>query len=129
MQSYDNVNRKEVRKVYPEIRVYLLKEIRFFGKGPYELLQLIDREGSLKAACDQMAISYSKSLRMIKNIESQLGVQIVDRKRGGSTHGQSELTENGRKLILLYTAFLEKSRDAVEELFEAYFADWLAELH
>lgn len=129
MKTYDNSSEKDVKKVYPEIRVYLLKEFRFFGKGPYELLQRIDQEGSLKAACDKMNISYSKSLRMIKNIESQLGLQIVDSKRGGRERGQSELTEIGKKLISLYTAFLADCDRAVVKLFNTYFSDWLEELY
>lgn len=115
-------------KVRPDVRLYLMNHLRFFGAGPYRLLSMLSKESSLKSACATMKISYSKGMRIIVNIEEQLGVAVVHRQRGGISRGQSELTENGKMLLTLYEAFLEESREVTEQLFQKHFSPWLSSL-
>lgn len=116
-------------EVYPGIRLYLTREQRFFGKGPYDLLRLVEQENSLKAACVQMRISYSKGWKMVTAIEEQLCVKIVDRRRGGMSRGQSVLTETGKELLSRYQAYAAESQTVIEDLFQKHFAAWLQELN
>lgn len=112
-------------RVYPEIRLFLSKGSRFFGIGPYRLLKQLSQEDSLKSACMGMNISYSKGLRIIGNIEGELGVKIVNRSRGGATHGASQLTDAGRELLAQYERFLAESTAAVESIFQQHFSPWI----
>jgi len=65
----------------------------------YKLLKLIDAKGSLKAASDELGISYRKAWGDMKKAESLLGYELIIRQRGGKSGGQSLLTEKAKKLI------------------------------
>ncbi len=108
--------------VYPEIRVYLTGNRRFFGPGPCFLLKLVGETGSLQEACTQMGVSYSKGWHMVENIEHQIGEKVVERRRGGKNGGQSSLTEEGRALVEAYQAFAAECQTAMDALFSRHFS-------
>lgn len=102
-------------------RVYLAKEKVFFGPGPHQLLGLLEESASLRTACEQMGISYSKGWKMLEKMEKQLGYSLVQRRRGGQEKGSTEITEKGRLLLRTYSAFVQECGEQTEKLFEKYF--------
>ena len=68
---------------------------RFFGPGPYRLLEGVDRLGSLSAVAREMGMSYSKANRVVKNAEKACGFPLLARRIGGADGGSSELTPRG----------------------------------
>lgn len=66
------------------------------------LLRAIDREGSLNAATDRLGRSFSRAHGRLDDLEGAVG-QLVDRQRGGSEGGGSELTERARELLAQFT--------------------------
>ena len=66
------------------------------------LLYHIMREGSLLKASKIVGIPYSRAWERIARIERILGVNIVERRRGGSRGGGATLTINGRRLLKYY---------------------------
>ena len=66
-----------VSALHPEVRLFLVKNRRFFGAGPFRLLSLLQKSQSLSDACKKMNLSYSKGLRIINNIEEELGIKVV----------------------------------------------------
>lgn len=112
--------------MYPYIKVELREEDKFFGPGVCELLELIDKTGSLQSACQEMNLSYSKGSRMLKGIERQLGVSAVHRWTGGTGGGGAELTKEGRKLIENYHRMMEDIKGYTNKVFDKYFGeDWM----
>jgi len=86
----------------------------------YKLLKLIDAKGSLKAASDELGISYRKAWGDLKKAESLLGYELIIRHRGGKTGGQSLLTEKAQKLCEAYDVLHTRMDDAVEKAYEEF---------
>ena len=85
------------------------------GEGGYELLKAIDEEGSIRAACRKLGLSYRKAMNYLRRLEGLLGSKVIEARRGGRGGGSSSLTEEGRELLRAYEAVREAVRRAVEE--------------
>lgn len=110
-----------LQALHPEFKLYLARERVFFGPGPYLLLSLIEETESLRLACQQMGISYSKGWNMVSNMEKQVGYSLVARQRGGKEKGRSDITPKGQELLRTYTAFQRDTKQQVQRLFEKHF--------
>jgi molybdate transport system regulatory protein len=86
----------------------------------YKLLQIIKDKGSLKAAADDMKISYRKAWGDLKKAEELLGYELLNRQRGGKAGGQSQLTGKAIKLLEAYDVLHTKMDDAVEQAYEEF---------
>lgn len=67
-----------------------------FGPGRAELLECIDRLGSLRKAADDLGMSYRAAWGKIKRTEEALGFKLID--KVGSYKEGYRLTEAGREL-------------------------------
>lgn len=105
----------------PQIQIRLAREYEFFGPGTALLLRLIRNTGSVRLACEQMNISYSKGWKIINVMENQLEYAVVDRFQGGTNGGNTQLTERGEELLRQYDSFESESKEAVQRIFEKYF--------
>lgn len=71
----------------------------FLGVGTLWLLQRIEALASVRQAALSMEMSYPKALRMIQDLERQVGQTVVVRTRGGRSHGGAVLTPFGREFL------------------------------
>ncbi len=76
-----------------------------FGKGAYELLKKIKEVGSIRKASMDMGLSYRHAWGLIKEIEENLKIKVVESERGGREGGKTMLTEEGNKLIEEYEKY------------------------
>lgn len=97
-------------------------EENILGPGIIRLLNLIDREHSLRRAAKAMAMSYSKAWRILNHAEIQWRFALTEKKIGGEHGGESNLTDEARELILRYEEFEIKTKEAAEVLFHKYFS-------
>lgn len=74
-----------------------------------ELLRAIDREGSLNTAAEELGRSYAHAQRRIVELEEAFG-SLVERQRGGSSGGGSDLTATARELLVAF----ERTRTSFE---------------
>ncbi len=88
---------------------------RFFGPGPVELLERIEKTGSINQAARQMKMSYKKAWEIINALNASTGQLLVITQTGGTSGGGSAITAEARKMIARYrqlreafVAFLEK---------------------
>jgi molybdate transport system regulatory protein len=95
---------------------------RFFGPGPAELLEGIDKTGSINQAAKQMGMSYKKAWEMITRLNTQSGKPLVIQHAGGEKGGGSEITGEARELIRFhrqlrerFTAFLGKETRSLKK--------------
>lgn len=72
------------------------------GPGKVELLEAIDRTGSITAAAKSVNMSYRRAWILLDTVNRSLREPAVDSARGGQHGGGSALTEAGRQLIDLY---------------------------
>jgi molybdate transport repressor ModE-like protein len=70
-----------------------------FGPGHLELLELVERQGTLREAARQTGISYRHAWDMLAAAERVLGVALVQRQAGGPSGGSTHLTEAGLDLV------------------------------
>ena len=75
------------------------------GPGKAELLERIDRCGSIAAAGREMGMSYKRAWQLIGTLNAMFREPLVDSTRGGPGGGGAVLTEVGRKVLELYRAF------------------------
>ena len=100
----------------PKARLYLDASDgqNLFGDGRYQLLKVIDEEGSLLKAAARLERGYRKAWGDIRRTEQALGRKLVITNRGGPTGGATQLTEFARRLLAGWDRF----RDEVESQME-----------
>jgi len=86
-----------------ECKCMLKKDGRFvLGDGRKELLEYIDKEGSISEAAKKMDMSYRHAWGVIRKIEKAADEEIVKSQRGGDSSRGSVLTPAGKRLIQDY---------------------------
>lgn len=93
----------------------------FFDGGSLQFLELVDKTGSMRTACDCMHLSYTSAWKMLKKMEAQLGAPLLVRTAGGAKGGGSALTRKGKALMEAYGACRDAGREAANTVFERYF--------
>lgn len=96
---------------------------KFFGKGPCQLLRLVEETGSLRSAAQRMGMAYTKALRLLKNAEAGLGFALTERTTGGRDGGGSCLTRQGKEWLERYEAYCNACIQHNSRLYEAFFSD------
>jgi molybdate transport system regulatory protein len=72
------------------------------GPGKIELLEAIERTGSITAAAKSLDMSYRRAWLLLDTLNHALREPAVDSARGGDRGGGSGLTDAGRRLVALY---------------------------
>ncbi len=93
---------------------------KFMGIGVLWLLRAVESQGSLRSAAKELGLSYSKAYQMVKNLETQLGISVIDRKKGGSEHVGSTLTPVGKEFLLLYDQFQTEAKKILHSPFKRF---------
>ena len=73
-----------------------------FGPGKVRLLELIEKEGSIRAAAAAMNMSYRHAWLLLQAVEDTFGVPVLATSTGGARGGGAKLTEFGRRLVEQY---------------------------
>jgi len=84
-----------------QLRLVADKEI-VIGPGKIELLESIERHGSIAAACREMGLSYKKAWQLLDTMNRHLTAPVIDTVTGGTQRGGATLTEYGRAIIEEY---------------------------
>ncbi len=98
-------------------KLYLVDEEgeKYMGIGVLWLLEALFLEGSLRSGAKALGISYSKAFGMIEHLEAELGVPVLERKKGGSTRQGATLTEFGKSFMACYDSFQRDAKAAIEK--------------
>lgn len=107
-----------------KITVRIFTDDKCFGPGVAELLHRVDEYHSLRAAAASMEMAYSKAWTVMHNVETRLGVPMLDVKIGGKNGGGAVLTEDARRFLAAYERYCERLNDYGEKLFRETFAFW-----
>lgn len=95
----------------------------FFGEGRYNILQAIDRYGSITRAAEETGVSYRRIRGAIYLMESIIGMELVTRSRGGKEGGSAVITETARELMSLFEKQERGMRESVDELYRRTFGE------
>ncbi|WP_294893646.1 winged helix-turn-helix domain-containing protein, partial [Sulfuricurvum sp. RIFOXYD12_FULL_44_77] len=81
-------------------RFWLTKEGQsFLGAGRIELLERIDKTGSINAAAKEMKMSYKAAWERINGMNLLADQPLIERLTGGKGGGGTKLTPYARELI------------------------------
>ncbi|MFO7153005.1 MAG: LysR family transcriptional regulator [Bacillota bacterium] len=86
-----------------------------FGEGIYRLLQLVERYGSINRAAQALSMSYRQAWGKIKTVEKRLGIELLERHKGGKYGGGAVLTEEAREIMKRYGGLIEKIDERIKE--------------
>jgi len=101
-------------------RFWLTKENQsFLGSGRVELLELIDKTGSINAAAKEMKMSYKAAWERINGMNALSDYPLIDRTTGGRGGGGTKLTPYARELIATYHRLGELHRQFIDRFSEA----------
>lgn len=92
-----------------------------FGKGKTEVLELIDKTGSISGAAEQLGMNYKKAWSHIKILQKNLDDEMVISKQGGSGAGGTVLTDNARGFIDKYNTLQDEIEAYANERFKEIF--------
>jgi len=91
------------------------------GDGLYELLQGIERLGSISQAAAAMRLSYREAWGRVRAAERRLGLHLLVTQVGGDEGGGTRLTPAARELLEKYGRFREEVNAALQEIYQKYF--------
>jgi len=92
----------------------LKKDGKFvLGEGREELLELIDKKGSISEASKAMNMSYRHAWGKVKKIEEVIGKEVIKSQRGGDKNKGSVLTRTGKKLLSDYRELKKEHKGEV----------------
>ena len=88
---------------------------RFFGPGRVELLQRIEKTGSISKAAAEMNMSYKKAWEMINALNTHSGKPLVVTKSGGEKGGGSLITEEAKQLIEYHAQLRKRFQEFLQK--------------
>ncbi|MDO9637895.1 MAG: LysR family transcriptional regulator [Pseudotabrizicola sp.] len=97
----------------PRLRIRIVfGEAEMMGPGKADLLEGIDRTGSIAAAGREMGMSYKRAWELIGTLNAMFHTPVVSSTRGGPGGGGAVLTNTGRQVLQLYRGFEADSAKA-----------------
>ena len=106
-----------------KVKLTVHRDKPFFGPGIVTLLELIDETGSVKLACRQMDLSYTKAWTILNRADEQLGYPLIKRSQGGRQGGGASLTDRGRETIRKYREWERIVSDYAEKTFNEFYPE------
>ncbi|HEX8618990.1 MAG TPA: LysR family transcriptional regulator [Thermoanaerobaculia bacterium] len=99
----------------PRIRIVGDDGTIVLGPGKADLLEAIARTGSIRAAAEELGMSYMRAWTLVRTMNAAFREPLVEKVRGGAEQG-AQLTESGENVLRLYRRMEEKAARAVEPL-------------
>ncbi len=88
-----------------------------FGPGKAELLDGVQRLGSISAAAREMSMSYRQAWKLIETMNEVFIEPVIVTSQGGAHGGGATLTKVGKQLLTCYRSMQQKAtRSTVNDL-------------
>jgi molybdate transport system regulatory protein len=108
----------------PKVKLWVEKDGAIVLSGyRVRLLQHIAETGSLAEAARRMGLSYRRAWGKIREIESNLGVRLVESEVGGAGGGSTHLTPVGERIVALYAQFETAAQADIRRHFVELFSE------
>ncbi|NCD05175.1 MAG: LysR family transcriptional regulator [Spirochaetia bacterium] len=106
-------------------KIYLVntENEKFMGIGVVWLLEEIKKQSSLRAAANEIGISYSKAYSMMSMLEDSLGKVILVRRRGGYSRQGAYLTDFGEEFLKQYKSFHDEIKEVTKIPYQKFNKD------
>ncbi len=113
---------KGVRKdgsAKPQIRILFRKAIAM-GPGKADLLNAIERTGSISAAARSLGMSYRRAWLLVDTMNQCFKSPVVETLTGGQRGGGAHVTELGHDVLKRYLAMDAKAAASVRKDLSAF---------
>jgi molybdate transport system regulatory protein len=101
--------------IFFRIRIFDDKD-HFVGKGRIELLENIQKFGSITKAAADMKMSYRQAWQLVKEMNEITGTPLVEKILGGKGGGGTKVTPMGEKVIKVFHEVHDKIDDFTTQL-------------
>ncbi len=88
----------------PTIRLRIILANGRLGPGKVDLMEQIDRLGSIAAAGRALKISYRRAWALVEECNGLFGAALIDKLHGGKDGGGARLTALGHTVVQRYRA-------------------------
>ena len=92
----------------PRIRIKAGKDIAL-GPGKVDLLEAIERTGSISAGARELGLSYRRAWDLVDTMNHCFKHPLVARVKGGKGGGGAQLTDVGRNMLDLFRTMEAKA--------------------
>ena len=99
-------------QVLPRLRLQRGADIAL-GPGKVDLLDAIERSGTLASAAEELGMSYMRAWKLVQTMNACFRAPLVETARGGAARGSASLTETGRAVRDLYRRMEEACGQAI----------------
>ncbi len=96
-----------------QIRILLEQNIAF-GPGKADLLEAIERTGSISQAAKYMNMSYRRAWQLVDTMNQCFETALVETQTGGTHGGGAAVTALGQKVLQNYRQMEINARQALE---------------
>ena len=100
------------RPTEPQLRILLGKTIAM-GPGKAELLQGIERTGSIRSAAREMGMSYRRAWMLVDVMNRAFREPLIEASTGGARGGGARVTAFGLDVLRRYLAMEAKAARSV----------------
>lgn len=83
------------------------------GPGKADLLEAIARYGSIRAAAEELEMSYMRAWTLVRTMNSAFDAPLVEKVRGGTDRGGAQLTDEGREMLKTYRRMEKVANKAI----------------
>ncbi len=104
--------------IRPRIRIVRDDGTIVMGPGKADLLDAIHRTGSIRAAAEELGMSYMRAWTLVRTMNASFRTPLVEKERGGTDKGGAQLTARGQDVLRLYRKMEDKAGRAVEGVWE-----------
>lgn len=106
--------KRPVVRAAPRLRI-VMGEGLILGPGKVDLIEAIDRSGSISAAARTMGMSYRRAWLLVDALNHMFNRPLVVAASGGSHGGGAQVTGFGRDVAAAYRRIEERTRSAILE--------------
>jgi len=116
---------KQGTKLYIKTKTWMENQYGdlLFGKGKTEILEYIDRYGSIAKAAEKLGMSYKKAWSHIQVLQKNLDDVLVETKKGAGEQGGTVLTKQAYEYIDRYKQLQSEIEAFANERFNKLFLD------
>ena len=104
---------KDKMACLPRIRVTAGNQIAL-GPGKVDLLEEIDRSGSISKAARELGLSYRRAWTLVNTMNKSFKSFLVEGSAGGKKGGGANLTSLGKKIAKTYRTMESKAEIAMQ---------------
>ncbi|MCY6410996.1 LysR family transcriptional regulator [Acinetobacter sp. VNH17] len=102
-----------------KLHVRILSEEQIaFGPGKAELLEAIQRTGSISQAAKSMNMSYRRAWQLVDTMNQCFQSALVETQTGGTHGGGAVVTEFGQVILKKFRAMEQQAAQALEHDFQ-----------